>query len=610
MPPAARRAVAASLICAFASAAPGARAQEDPGLRATVESYAADADALRDFYDGPNSHERTARMKAFLEAERAALAGVATPATAAAIDRHLLEAELTYRAQLLDREAARDAKLARLLPFADAVRSLVVDADNGRRRFDEDPKAAADMLAQIAELAELARPIPENERPSPADAVRAAERVVSLRNALGDWFRQFEPFDPVFGWWAREPFAAADRELAAYARYLYADVAKVKNLPQSLRERRGGEGEETDPADDPLIGDPIGREALLQDLAHEMIPYTPEQLIAIARRELAWCREQQVAAAREMGLGDDWKQATEQMKSDFVGPGQQDELVRRQAVEAIAFLDDRGLVTIPDLCRETWRLTMTPPRQQRVLPFAAYGGQRMLVGYAADEFDHNRKVESMRGNATALSRIVVPHELIPGHHLQRFASDRSRPYRRPFSTPFYVEGWALHWEMLLWDLEYPRTPEERLGMLLWRSHRSARIFVSLGFHLGRMSPEQMIDFLVDEIGLERDGATAEVRRYIGDSYSPLYQCAYLIGGLQIRALHKELVGGGTMTHRQFHDAVLAEHSIPIAMVRAALLELDPEQVAEPWYFEGDVEPDALDDFPAAPTTQPSTRPAG
>jgi len=50
--------------------------------------------------------------------------------------------------------------------------------------------------------------------------------------------------------------------------------------------------------------------------------------------------------------------------------------------------------------------------------------------------------------------------------------------------------------------------------------------------------------LVEEVGHERDNALAEVRRSFGGDYDPLYQCAYLIGGLQVRALHRELVGSG------------------------------------------------------------------
>jgi len=142
-----------------------------------------------------------------------------------------------------------------------------------------------------------------------------------------------------------------------------------------------------------------------------------------------------------------------------------------------------------------------------------------------------------------------------------------------FATPFYIEGWCLYWEFKLWDMGWGRTPEERIGMLFWRMHRAARIVVSLKFHLHEMTPQAMIDFLVDRVGHERQNATGEVRRFIGGDYSPLYQCGYMIGGLQLRALHREVVGAGTMTEREFNDAVLKCNTMPIELVRLSVLGL-------------------------------------
>ena len=138
-----------------------------------------------------------------------------------------------------------------------------------------------------------------------------------------------------------------------------------------------------------------------------------------------------------------------------------------------------------------------------------------------------------------------------------------------FSTPFLIEGWPLYWELRMWELGFPRSPEDRIGMLFWRSHRCARILFSLNFHLGKMTPEECVNLLVDRIGHERANATGEVRRSFDGNYGPLYQAAYLLGGLQLRALHGELVKTGKMTERAFHDAVLKEISIPIAMIRAS-----------------------------------------
>jgi uncharacterized protein (DUF885 family) len=195
------------------------------------------------------------------------------------------------------------------------------------------------------------------------------------------------------------------------------------------------------------------------------------------------------------------------------------------------------------------------------------------------------KLMSLRGNNPHFSHATVFHELNPGHHLQGFMSARYNQHRRLFATPFWSEGQSLYWEMFLWDHGFDATPEDRVGALVWRMHRSARIIFSLSFHLGKMTPEQAVKFLVDTVGFERANAEGEVRRSFGGQYSPLYQIAYMIGGLELRALHKELVDTGKMTDRAFHDAVLQGGPMPIAMVRARLenLALTRDGPA-PWKF--------------------------
>ena len=61
-----------------------------------------------------------------------------------------------------------------------------------------------------------------------------------------------------------------------------------------------------------IVGDPIGRDALISELKSEMIPYTPEEIIAIGYKEMAWCENEMKKASRELGYGDDWHKALEQ----------------------------------------------------------------------------------------------------------------------------------------------------------------------------------------------------------------------------------------------------------------------------------------------------------
>jgi uncharacterized protein (DUF885 family) len=319
------------------------------------------------------------------------------------------------------------------------------------------------------------------------------------------------------------------------------------------------------------VGLPIGRAAIEASIKHEMLPYTPEELIAIAQNELSWGESEMKKASREMGFGDDWKKALEKVKQTYVPPGDQINLVRDLEFDAVTWLRAHDMITIPPLAQEVWRIEMIPPERQKVSPFFL-GGEVLQVSYPTDSMSEDDKMMSMRGNNPHFSHATVFHEMIPGHHLQGFMNARYYPYRREFATPFWSEGGAFYWETILWDNGFHAKPEDRIGALFWRMHRAARIIFSLNFHLGQWTPQQCIDFLVDRVGHERANATAEVRRSFNGSYGPLYQVAYMMGGLQFRALHHEVVDGGKLTNRQFHDFVYTHGSMPVEMVRSLLLK--------------------------------------
>jgi uncharacterized protein (DUF885 family) len=317
-----------------------------------------------------------------------------------------------------------------------------------------------------------------------------------------------------------------------------------------------------------IEGIAVGREALVRQLDLEMIPYTPEELIDIANKEFAWCDQEMLKASKEMGFGDDWKAALEKVKNSYVPAGKQPEAILKLYNESIDFLKKKDLLTIPPLAEETWGMIMMTPERQLVNPFFT-GGAEISISYPTNTMTESDRLMSMRGNNPHFSRATVHHELIAGHSLQAFMNARNRTYRN-FTTPFWTEGWSLYWELILWDMKFPQGPEDRIGMLFWHMHRCARIIFSLNYHMGKWSPQQCIDFLVDRVGHERANAEGEVRRSFVGRYPPLYQLAYLTGGRQFYALKKELVDGGKMSYKQFHDAILQLNAMPVEMVRAIL----------------------------------------
>jgi uncharacterized protein (DUF885 family) len=531
-------------------------------MRGLIETYSTDQAGLRRSQSINISTARAERLRRFYEDQLRQLASVDFNALDqdGRIDYVVFQNQLRFELRDLEYEQKRVSEVAGLLPFSHGI----IQLEEARRRMEPiDSAKSAKALTEVADSIAKTRKALEKQLkdekkdsnstlPGKVAANRAAGMADELRRTLKNWNEFYSGYHPDFTWWASAPHQKADRELQEYAKFLRQKLAGFT------------EGE-----DEPVIGDPIGREALLTALKYEMIPYTPEELIDIANQEFAWCEKEQKRAARDLGFGDNWHKALDHVSNLHMKPGDQPKLIKELADEAVKFLEERDLVTIPDLCKEIWRMEMMPPERQKVNPYFT-GGEVISVSYPTATMSTEDKLMGMRGNNIHFSRATVQHELIPGHHLQGFIAARHRTYRRAFRTPFVIEGWALYWEMLLWDLGFPKTAEDRVGMLFWRSHRCARIIFSLKFHLGQMTAPEAIDFLVDRVGHERRNATAEVRRSVNGSYSPLYQAAYMLGGLQVRALRKELVESGKMTNRAFHDAILKENSIPIEMIRASL----------------------------------------
>jgi len=521
-------------------------------LGPVIERYTSDWRSVRQFYNIPDSPTTERAMRQFYEAWRGALPRIDFDSLPqeGRIDYILFRNKLDHELRQLDLERKRREEIAELMPFAGAI----IELQEARQRVDPlDASEAAATLEQVSQQIDaLSKRIREpaqgaESKIAKTAAFRAARRVDGLRATLKGWFDFYNGYDPEFTWWVTQPYQKVNTALEKYAGLIREKLAGIK------------------PGDrDTIVGDAVGRDMLVSELAYEMIPYTPEQILEIAKREFAWCDAEMLRASRDMGYGDDWKKALEHVKNDYVPPGQQPTFILGLVEEAIHFVESHNLVTVPPLAARTWRMEMMSPERQRINPFFT-GGSILSVSYPVEAMSEEQKLMTMRGNNKHFARAT-------------------------FDTPFSVEGWALHWEMLLWDQGFMQTPADRIGALFWRMHRCARIIFSLNFHLGKMTAGQCVDFLVNRVGFERQNAAGEVRRsFESGYYGPLYQAAYMLGALQFRALHKELVGSGRMSEREFHDAILKMNAIPVEMVRASLTKqpLTADFVSH-WKFYGDV----------------------
>lgn len=521
-------------------------------MQQRIQSVSEDISALERFYNIKSSQTRVDRFNRYYSDQLGELKKLDFEKLDrdSQIDYLLLKHYLESSQRRLMIDARLDADSSKIRPFS----SIITDLCEARQQMKPiDPEACATTMKNLQEAIKKSKgEVEKGIKIDKTVAYRGANVLDDLKRRLEEWYKFYNGYDPMFTWWTQKPYEDAHKEFDDYIKLVREKLVGIK------------EGDK-----DTIVGSPIGEQGLKDELEAELIAYSPKELLDLAEKEFAWCEVEMKKASKEMGFGDDWKKALEKVKNDHVEPGKQPALIRDLALEAIDYVKKNDLLTVPPLAEETWRMIMMSPEQQKVSPFFL-GGETIMVSFPTNAMDHDQKMMSMRGNNKHFARATVFHELIPGHHMQQFMNSRNRPYRQLFGTPFWVEGWALYWEMVLWDRGFTATPEDRVGALFWRMHRCARIVFSLKFHMGQMTPQQCVDFLVEKVGHERSTAEGEVRRSFGGGYPPLYQAAYMLGALQIRSLRKELVEGGKMGEKEFHDRFLKENEMPIEILRALL----------------------------------------
>ncbi len=530
-----------------------ASAWENSGeMKSAFDQFSADSATLNRMYVLPESEKRFERFTQFYSEWMKALEKVnfnALP-TSGRADWLILKNKCEYELADLKIEQIKLIESQKLAPFWPSLVNLV---HSRILKSIPEPQEAAKTVAQLEKEIQTATEAAKTASVPEPVARRVVEMTSRGRERVKEWYEHYEGYDPLFTWWVKNPYTQLDKALAAYREQVNQTYFKGKVDAKSE-----------------IKGDPIGQSGFDVELKHEMISYTVPELIAIGKKEMEWCDQELKKAARDLGFKDDWKAALEHVKTLHGKPGEQPTIVSELAQEAIDYLDENNLLTIPDLAKETWRLTMMSPERQLISPFFL-GGETIIVSFPTDEMTHEQKLMSMRANNRYFSKATVHHELIPGHHMQFFMNSRFNTHRQGVSnTPFWVEGWALYWEFYFYKQKFAATPEERLGFLFWRKHRAARIVFSLSYHLGTMSAEDCIKMLVDEVQHEQSTAEGEVRRSLEGTYPPLYQAAYMLGAFQMWELRQELVETGKMTDREFHDAILQIGNLPFALVRAIL----------------------------------------
>ncbi|PKG83305.1 DUF885 domain-containing protein [Colwellia sp. 75C3] len=164
------------------------------------------------------------------------------------------------------------------------------------------------------------------------------------------------------------------------------------------------------------------------------------------------------------------------------------------------------------------------------------------------------------------------HESVPGHHHQSAISSELKnvpKFRLGLYFSAYGEGWGLYSEKLGVEMGLYDTPYDHFGRLSYEMWRACRLVIDTGIHAMKWSRQEGIDFLSSNTSLSPANVRAEVDRYIS---WPGQALSYKLGELHIWKLRKkaEKTLGEQFDLREFHDALLSNGALPLAMVEAEI----------------------------------------
>jgi uncharacterized protein (DUF885 family) len=356
-----------------------------------------------------------------------------------------------------------------------------------------------------------------------------------------------------------------ERDAARAALSAYAEELKgMKGLPEFM-----------------VIGATRYEERLRRAL---ILPWSPRQLLAVAQRELnevdaamAQLRPRVPSTSPFAATPEQVALAQELDQKKLLGL--YDEIARADR----AFLDASDLLTVPVAVGPIY----TRPTPEAMIPLGGDGGSMnppppfgesnvgwWNVEHFKSDWTPEQRVEKVviaqDYPRTGMGTYAV-HEGVPGHHLQlSIARLNPNPLRSILQDNGLVEGWAMYAEEIFWRAgglgDSPEAEYRKLGS--WR-FRIRRVFYDVNVECGDWSLQDGADFK-DEAQRGKGTVDDDNERAIN---WPSQLICYFAGKTQILELRDAYRAklGPAYTERKFNDALLAEGSIPVALIRAKLL---------------------------------------
>jgi hypothetical protein len=312
----------------------------------------------------------------------------------------------------------------------------------------------------------------------------------------------------------------------------------------------------------------IGRENYLYFLRNvALLPYTPEQLLAMSRQE--WSRSVAFETYQKERLAGVppapiFSSADAQIQAEKVDEGK----IR-------AFLVDQKILTVPDWLHH-YRNLLLPDYLD---PYQDLGVTDDLTGPSRLDQDGTSYIRTPRPDlgffnlSTARDpRPIIVHEGVPGHYFQLCLGwHNPDPIRRHYYDSGANEGIGFYAEeMMLQAGLFDDNAHTRETIYSFMRLRALRVEVDVKLALGEFTLQQAADYLERTVPLDKTTALEEAAMFAS---TPGQAISYQIGKLQITQLLSDArrAQGADFSMIRFNDFVWNNGNVPIALQRWELL---------------------------------------
>lgn len=238
---------------------------------------------------------------------------------------------------------------------------------------------------------------------------------------------------------------------------------------------------------------------------------------------------------------------------------------------AVAFIKEKDIATLPK--NQTLRIQTAPES----------AGAAARIGWVASAppFDPNpmttlnlpsipetlpkqEQIDFWASFNKPFNRMIVIHELFPGHYMQlKISRETPHPLRMLFPYGIYIEGWATFTEKVLLDAGWEEGHHlTLLAHLRKRLENANRSYTSVQVHCNNWNKEQVMTFSTETSLVAPQFAKSLWGRIMN---SPLQLTSYYLGGAQFTELLKseEERLGGRFNLKLFMNTIMKAGPIPI-----------------------------------------------